>query len=165
MLKEIAVQAETALAAQQDASSRAYPPPMPQSGSSNETTTWSNSIPSVTTFSSSEISQFFQHSSNYPPATQSSLQQTNPFPLNDQVVWDISNMMTQDFPEACRTDESFAFGGEGIDYSDRGNSSESSSQWAGLSSSSSSDQMTTNSLSNTRNDEYAAVPQNVINDL
>ena len=163
--ERIAVQAETALAAQQDASSRAYPPPIPQSGSSNETTTWSNSIPSVSTFSPSEISQFFQQSSNYPPATQSSLQQMNPFPLNDPVVWDISNMMTQDFPEACRTDETFAFSGEGIDASDKGYSSESSSQWPGVSSSSSSDRMTTNSSPSTRVDEYEAVPQNVMKDL
>lgn len=159
------LQAETALAAQQDASSRAYPPPVPQSGSSNETTTWSNSIPSVSTFSPSEISQFFQHSSNYPPATQRSLQQTNSFPLNDPVVWDISNMMTQDFPEACRTDGSFAFGGEGMDTSDKGYSSESSSQWPGVSSSSSSDRMNTSSLPSTRSDEYEAVPQNVMKDL
>ena len=74
-------------------------------------------------------------------------------------------MMTQDFPEACRTDESFAFSAEGMDTLEKGNSSESSSQWAGVSSSSSSEKMTTNSLPRTRTDEYVAVPQNVMKDL
>lgn len=159
------LQAETALAAQQDGSSRAYPPIVSQSISNNESTTWPNSIPSVSTFSPTEISQFFQHSSSDPPATSSSLQETNAFPLNDPVAWDISNMMATDIPEACGTSELFAFGGEKIDTSDKGYSSESLSQWPSADSSSSSDQSRIHTARGTRIDAYETVPQNVMKDL
>lgn len=89
----------------------------------------------------------------------------NAFPLNDPAAWDISNMMATDIPEASGAGEMFAYGGDRIDSSDRGYSSESSSQWPSVGSSNSSDRMTNNSARNTRIDAYETVPHNVRKDL
>lgn len=158
-------QAETALAAQQDASSRAYPPIVSQFVSNGENTTWPNPLPAISTFSPTAISQFFQNPSNYLPATPGNLQDTNAFPLNDPLAWNTSNMLATDIPEASGSDEVSAFGGERIDTSDKSYLSESPSQWSGVESSSSSDRVTTHATCSTRIDAHELVPQNVMKDL
>lgn len=138
---------------------------MSQSHSNNDTAMWLSSNSSASTFSPTGISQFFQSPPNYPPVTSGGLQEMNAFPLNDPAAWDISNMMATDIPEASGAGEMFAYGGDRIDSSDRGYSSESSSQWPSVGSSNSSDRMTNNSARNTRIDAYETVPHNVRKDL
>ena len=74
-------------------------------------------------------------------------------------------MMATDIPEACGAGDMFAFGGDKMDTSDKGYSSESLSQWPSVDSSSSGDQMTKHTTWSTRTSAYEDVPENVIKDL
>ena len=131
-------QAERALAAQQDVS-RSYQAPVSHTISNDENTSWLDSIPSVSTFSPTELSQFFQHSLDYPLAPSSNVKGTTNFPLNDPVAWNVSNMMAANIPDTGETGEWFAFGGGSTGASDTAYSGENSSQWPSVDSSSSSD--------------------------
>ena len=159
------VQAEATIAAQQDLNSRAYHPTVSQSVSNNENTAYPNSTPSVSTFSPGAIEHFFQHSSNHLPATSDSLQEMNDFPLSEPMAWDLSNMLETDIPQAGGVGDMFPFGEERLDTSDRGYSSESSSQWPSVDSSSSSDQMARQTTQNKKVAAYQNASQNVREDL
>lgn len=74
-------------------------------------------------------------------------------------------MMAADVPEAHGAGDMFAFGGDQVDTSDKGYSSGSSSQWPSVDSSSSGDQMTTDTTRSTRSKAYENVPNNVMKDL